>query len=337
MSIAEMRLPHDASFKRFVQNREFVRHLLRAEPLPGLDEAEIVRIEQARTNIIRSDLSQRVVDAAWELTLRDGALVYVLVECQSTPDPRMPVRMLNAVSGLYLDLSRKPPGDGRYSATRLPCVKHLTVYSGRGRWTAAEDFSELVEAAAAGLGPEVPRMKCRVLDLRRWEAPEGEGNLAVLLARLQQCEDPEALRGAAEPLRRWVADSDRAELASAFAAWITNVRLPDMGVTDAPLSDRLEEVLEMLETQPRTWADRMRHEGRALGREEGRAEERKEGLRRERNLLLRQARLRYGTGHVGPLSVLLDRITDTDLLEEIGEWLLVCDSGEALLARLRRV
>ena len=176
-------------------------------------------------------------------------------------------------------------------------------------------------------------MKCRVLHLRRWEAPEGEGNLAVLPAGLQQCEDPEALRGAAEPLRRWVADSERAELASAFAAWITNVRLPDMGVTDAPLSDKLQEVQEMLETQPRTWADRMRHEGRALGR----AEERKEGLRRERNLLLRQARLRYGTEHVGPLSVLLDRITDTDLLEEIAEWLLVCDSGEVLLARLRQV
>ena len=92
--IAEMRLPHDASFKRFVQNTEFVRHLLRAEPLSGLDEAEIVGIERASTDIVRSDLSQRVVDAAWELTLRDGALVYVLVECQSTPDPRMPVRML---------------------------------------------------------------------------------------------------------------------------------------------------------------------------------------------------------------------------------------------------
>ena len=137
------------------------------------------------------------------------------------------------------------------------------------------------------------------------------------------------MRRAAEPPRRWVGESERAELASAFAVWITNVGLPDVGVTDAPMSDQLEEVLEMLETQPPTWGDRMR--------EEGRAEERKEGLRRERNLLLRQARFRYGTGQVGPLSVLLDRITDTDLLEEIGEWLLVCDSGEALMARLRQV
>ena len=69
MSIAEMRLPHDASFKRFVQNPEFLRHLLRAQPLQDLDEAEIVEIEQDRSNLTHPDLSRRVVDAAWKLTL----------------------------------------------------------------------------------------------------------------------------------------------------------------------------------------------------------------------------------------------------------------------------
>ena len=276
-----------------------------------------------------ADQSQRVVDAAWKLTLRDGGLVYLLVECQSTPDPSMPFRILNAVSALYLHLSRNPPGDGRYGVKRVPCVKHLTLYSGRAKWNVPEDVSKLVEAGAGGLGPEVPRMQCPVLDLRRWEAAEGEENLAVLLAGLQRCEDPEELRRAAEPLRSWVGDAEHAELGRAFASWITRVRLPEMGVTGAPPSDKLEEVLEMLETQPPTWGDRMR--------EEGREEERREGLRRERKLLLRLARLRYGVGEVGPLSVMLDRITDTDLLEEIGEWLLVCDSGEALLARIRQV
>ena len=198
---------------------------------------------------------------------------------------------------------------------------------------ALNNVSKLVEARAGGPGPEVPRMQCPVLDLRRWEAAEEEENLAVLLAGLQRCEDPDELRRAAEPLRSWVEDAEHAELGRAFASWITRVRLPEMGVTGAPQSDKLEEVLEMLETQPPTWGDRMREEGR----EEGRAEERREGLRRERKLLLRMARLRYGVGQVGPLSAMLDRITDTDLLEEIGEWLLACDSGEALMARLRQV
>ena len=79
MSIAELRLPHDAFFKSFVQNPEFMRHLLRADPLQDLDEAEVVEIEQARSNLILPDLSQRVVDAAWTLTLRDG------VECHLMP------------------------------------------------------------------------------------------------------------------------------------------------------------------------------------------------------------------------------------------------------------
>ncbi|MDE0628945.1 MAG: hypothetical protein OXH99_21335 [Bryobacterales bacterium] len=85
----------------------------------------------------------------------------------------------------------------------------------------------------------------------------------------------------------------------------------------------------MLETKPPTWGDRMR--------EEGRKEERKAGLQRARKLLLRQARLRCGDREAGTLSVLLDRIGDPDLLEDVGEWLLVCESGEAFLARLRQV
>ena len=111
-----------------------MRHLLRAQPLEDLDEAEVVEVEEARSNLIHPDLSQRVVDAAWKLTLRDGGLVYLLVECQSTPDRSMPFRIPNAVSALYLHLSRNPPGDGRYGAKRVPCVKHLKVYSGRDKW-----------------------------------------------------------------------------------------------------------------------------------------------------------------------------------------------------------
>lgn len=79
----------------------------------------------------------------------------------------------------------------------------------------------------------------------------------------------------------------------------------------------------MLETEPRTWADRIRDESR------------EEGLASERKLLLRQARVRFGGALAGNLAVLLEGIADTDRLEDIGEWLLSCDSGEALLARLR--
>ena len=68
----------------------------------------------------------------------------------------MPFRILNAVSARYLHLSRNPPGDGRYGAKRLPCVKDLTLYSGRAKWNVPEDASKLVEAGAGGAEDAVP-------------------------------------------------------------------------------------------------------------------------------------------------------------------------------------
>ena len=82
----------------------------------------------------------------------------------------------------------------------------------------------------------------------------------------------------------------------------------------------------MLETESMTWADRMRAEGRREGR--------REALAGERKLLLRQARIRFGEALAGSLAALLEGIADANRLEEIGEWLLVCDSADALLTRL---
>ena len=327
MHIAEMGLPRDAAFKRFVHNPAFVRDLLRAYPLEGLDAESIKRAEPAAANLIGPELLQRLVDSAWRLTLQDGESVYLLLECQSEPDPTMPLRMLHAVATLYLSLSRDPPAG--YTATCLPSVRHLTVYSGRQRWTGAGEVSKLIAGGTA----DVPRMACPVLELRHWQEPGWDENLAVLLAHLQRCEDPEALRRTAARLQQWASQRGDADLTTAFAAWIAQVLLPDMGVQEQLLSDNLKEVLEMLETEPRRWADRMRDEGREEGRRWA-ERMREEGLARERKLLLRLARVRFGGALAERLSVLLEGIADTDRLEEIGEWLLVCDSGEALLARL---
>ena len=85
----------------------------------------------------------------------------------------------------------------------------------------------------------------------------------------------------------------------------------------------------MLETESVTWADRVRAEGRDEGRREGR----REG---ERKLLLRQARIRFGEALARSLAVRLEGIADADRLEEVGEWVLVCESGDALLSRLEQ-
>ena len=61
----------------------------------------------------------------------------------------------------------------------------------------------------------------------------------------------------------------------------------------------------------------------ALGMAQGRAD-----------MLARLAKLRFGAGVAGRVAVLLADVSDTSRLDEAGEWLLKCDSGEALLERL---
>ena len=52
-------------------------------------------------------------------------------------------------------------------------------------------------------------------------------------------------------------------------------------------------------------------------------------------LLGRMAGRRFGAGVAGRVTALLADETDLSRLDEAGEWLLDCDTGEALLARLR--
>ena len=324
MTMIEQGLRRDSAFKLFVHHQTFVRHLLRAYPLRGIDEGEVVAIDAGNANLVAADgQGQRLADAVWRLTLADGEIVYLLVECQSAIDPSMPFRMLHAAAGMYLILSQNPPRESGYAVSLVPRVKHLIIYSGKRPWTAVGEVGQAIKARSLQEERDIPSMECPLLELRRCPDPGGEQNLAVLLGRLQRCDHPEALRAAAEPLKNWPQSESQGALGRAFAVWISEVLIPDLGVTDATKSYDLRQVLDMLETESLTWADRMRAEGRDEGRREG-----------ERKLLLRQARIRFGEALARRLATRLEAIADVERLEEIGEWLLVCDSGDALLSRL---
>lgn len=127
MSFIEMCLPHDPAFKRFLLNLIFVRHLLHALPLAGIDATEVAAIEDASANLVDPRLEQSLPDAVWRLTLQDGSITFLLIECQSEVNPSMAFRMLYAVSALYLALSQSPPPRPEYPAGSVPRVQHLTI------------------------------------------------------------------------------------------------------------------------------------------------------------------------------------------------------------------
>ena len=182
-----------------------------------------------------------------------------------------------------------------------------------------------------------------MLDLRRVELPGGEWNAAVLQCELQVCDSPDELHKAARPLRTLL-DSESADgLGAVFAAWISGVLLPAMGVEDVLKSDRLEEVLDMLGTKRKNWAERLtervtqsvtesvtervRHECRVEFRDEGRVEGRRE-------LIVKLAGERFGSSVTRKLATLLQAVSDPEKLDDVGVRLVSVSNVDDLLAGL---
>ena len=58
-------------------------------------------------------------------------------------------------------------------------------------------------------------------------------------------------------------------------------------------------------------------------------------LQGERQLLVRQARLRFGEAAAKSLETFVEPIQEADCLAEVGAWIIQCESGDALLAKLQ--
>ena len=83
-----------------------------------------------------------------------------------------------------------------------------------------------------------------------------------------------------------------------------------------------------------TWSEQLKAEGRTEGRAEGRAEGRTEG---RTGLLVSMARQRFGEAVASTMSALLGSVRTESALEEVGTWLLTCETGDALIAKLRQI
>ena len=255
--------------------------------------------------------------------MRDGSIAFLLIECQATKDPTMAVRFLHSAAAVYLALTQNPLTEFGYSATRLPLVRCVVVFSGKFRWDGPLRTLDLMATGNGEAPPDVPRMECLIIDLRHSPDPGKDANVAVMLVRLQACEDPDALSVAAEPLRAWVRQERHVSVHPAMATWISHVLLPGMGVDDALKSDNLEEVLEMLLNEKEKWSDRVRREAKLEGVREG-----------QLKLLLTLVGHRFGPKSVERLATLLETVSDPERIDEITRWIVDCPTDDALFAQL---
>ena len=117
---------------------------------------------------VDDDLARGQGDAAWRVRFRGAAgewlYLLVLLEFQSTVDPRMAARILAYTARMYLKLIRggELPPDGR-----LPPVLPVVIYNGERRWSAATEMEETIAAVGEALAPFQPRQRHLVIDKHR--------------------------------------------------------------------------------------------------------------------------------------------------------------------------
>ncbi len=334
--VAHIGLPRDPAFERFVQNPTFIGHFLRMFPIRFLDECDIVKFGRGQASRVGPEFERRRADALWEAEMKDGELVYLIVECQSYVACDMHTRMPHFGGIVLHDLSGAPPTKWGYTTKYNPRVIGLVVCSGEREWNAPLDTAESMRVKKPEDRRRVPTFEHDVLDLRRVPLPGVEGNLAVLLQRLYLCSTPGQLHEAADPLRgleeRQAIESAE-DLGRALARWISWVLLHTMGVKGVSRSDRPIEVLGLLEDGGMNWADEIRTNALEQGLERGTERGRPNGLR---EMLARDAGRRLGEPMTESLAELVESVSDPQQLFEISDWLACGMSGKDLLTRLRQ-
>ena len=253
----------DPNYKRLFSFPRMVEDLLRGF-LPGdwLDELDFSTLQKLPTEYVSDELLKRHGDCVWRVCRR-GEWLYLLVllEFQSTAEPRMALRILTYTSLLYQELVRN---DALDAGGRLPPVLPVVLYNGEARWKAAVEVGELIAPVGPELAPYQPSQRYVVVDERHVGAEDLPGrNLMRGVLGLEQSRTPEDLLRVAGRLVEWLRDSDDDELKRAFTDWVRRLAGHFTPGDAQPAAVRtLEGVRMTLEERVAEWPKQWRQEGR---------------------------------------------------------------------------
>ena len=232
--------------------------------LPGqwLDELDFSTLQKLPTEYVSDELLKRHGDCVWRLRRR-GEWLYLLVllEFQSTDEPRMALRILTYTSLLYQELVRN---DALDAGGRLPAVLPVVLYNGDARWRAALEVGELIAPVGPELAPYQPSQRYVVVDERHVGVEDlPASNLMAAVLGLERSRTPGDLLRVAGRLVEWLRDSDDDDLKRAFTDWVRQMAegfVPDDAAL--PAVRTLEGVRMTLVERVAEWPKQWRQEGR---------------------------------------------------------------------------
>ena len=256
----------DPNYKRLFSFPRMVEDLLRAFlPAEALAELDFSSLDKLPAEYVSDELLQRHGDCVWRIHRR-GRWLYLLVllEFQSTDEPRMALRILTYTSLLYQELVRNGALDAR---ERLPAVLPVVLYNGAARWRAAVEVGELIAPVGPELGPYQPSQRYLVVDERHVGAEDlPVRNLMGAVLGLEQSRGPADLVRVVGRLVEWLRDSGDGELKRAFADWVR--QMAEGFVSDdaaLPAVRTLEGVRMTLVERVAEWPKQWLQEGREQG------------------------------------------------------------------------
>ena len=366
-------MQQDPTFKDIFAYPFMVRELLDwfVGGVPGgralvdaLDLAGLRRVPEQSTTGPAADKHRFANDIAWRAPFRDGGdgdggwlHLVLMLEVQGTVDHLMALRVRNYVDNHHMDAWR----GRRFGARdRLAPVLPLVFHAGPSRWTAAPRVIDLVTPGASG-ARELPGLSSRadglfagegylVLDAMRLAPGEvRRDNAAALLAAL--CDpDAERLPGQLAALAGRLSAPELRPLLEVMLSWAlwmarrrSGVDLGDLDMAELDELNGADEAEAYFAARRRAYRERYRAEdearglerGMARGLEQGVARGLEQGLAAERDLLRRLAERKFGAAVAARLAGLLAETADAEALARAGEMIIDCETGEALVTRLR--
>ncbi|MFZ4789761.1 MAG: Rpn family recombination-promoting nuclease/putative transposase [Candidatus Competibacteraceae bacterium] len=326
--------PHDRFFKATFGRAEVAAEFLELYLPPTVAAAlNWTTLRAEKETFLDPELAQHPADLLYAVDRHDGekSYVYLLFEHKSYVESRINLDLLRYRVRIWEQWLK----DGNTGL--LPVIIPVVFYHGANRWTAKRQFAETV-AEAPNLQQYVPTCEYHLVDVSgyRDEALRGAVILQVALLTFKYIfrdELGERLPGILRLLRELEEGSSGLDFIRSLLRYLAQItgtsRLNETMLRQA-VTQALTGGDEMMMSLAEQWVQ----EGWQKGQQEGWQKGRQEGLSSERQLVLRLVRKQFGVALMGQSRVLLERIEESTVLEELGEGLLDCADGEAWLAML---
>ena len=317
---------HDTGYKELFSYPELVQQLIE-----GFIPAEIASLMDFSTlknhngHYITPLFEEKIEDVVWSVKLQNGenrleVYLYILLEFQSTDDPRMALRFMHYIANFYSQLIKQ---NEVKSADALPPVLPIVLYNGNVRWRAPLNMLELIHSVPDFLKPYQPKLHYYLVD----EGAYSEEQLAQIdspmsgVFTLENAKDKQQLIVAVERITRILKNRpDKQRLDAVITRWFKrHLQRMQLGIKLDQLNSLAEEQT-MLAENLQNWLKSEVNAGRLEGKLEGYAQ-----------LISKQLKLRFPQSDVSDYGAVLSQATP-ERLESIAEQLLTAKTLEEALA-----